>query len=106
MRIFEYMNTKELSLLAANALSASEGLKALSHPTRLMAVCFIGSGEKRVGELETYLGANQSNVSQHLAKLRDKDLLLTRKEGNQVYYRLKDKAVLNLIRSLQALYCR
>lgn len=99
------MNAKELRLLAANADSASEGLKALAHPIRLMAVCFIGAGEKKVGELEAYLGATQSNVSQHLAKLRDKDLLMTRKEGNQVYYRLKDKAVLNLIRSLQELYC-
>ena len=99
------MKTKSLNLLVENAHSASEGLKALSHPTRLLAVCFIGSEEKTVGEMEAFLGTSQSNISQHLAKLRDKDILVTRKEGNQVFYRLKDKNVLNLISSLQALYC-
>lgn len=100
------MKTKDLHLLIANAQSASEGLKALAHPTRLLAVCFIGASEKMVGELEAFLGTTQSNVSQHLAKLRDADMLTTRKEGNQVYYRLKDKNVLSLISSLQEIYCR
>ncbi len=99
------MKSKELTLLVKNAEAASDGLKSLAHPTRLLAVCFIGSGEKMVGELEVFLGTSQSNVSQHLAKLRDKGILATRKEGNQVFYRLKDKKVLNLISALQSLYC-
>jgi DNA-binding transcriptional ArsR family regulator len=100
------MNAKELKLMVQNANTASEGLKSLAHPTRLLAVCYISEGEKTVGELEVFLGMSQSNVSQHLGKLRDRDLLITRKEGNQVFYRLKDKNVLNLIKSLQDLYCR
>lgn len=99
------MKTKELEKLAQSAQEASEGLKALAHPTRLLTVCYIGEGEKSVGDLETYLGTTQSNISQHLAKLRDRDILTTRKDGNQVFYRLKDRKVLNLITSLQALYC-
>lgn len=99
------MKEKALARLAQSAQAAAEGLKALAHPTRLLAVCNIGDGEKSVGELEAYLGTTQSNISQHLAKLRDKDILVTRKEGNQVFYRLKDRKVLNLINSLQALYC-
>jgi ArsR family transcriptional regulator len=99
------MKPKDLGILAERADAASDGLKALAHPTRLLAVCHIGDGEKSVGELEQFLGSSQSNVSQHLAKLRDKDILVTRKDGNQVFYRLKDRKVLNLISSLQALYC-
>jgi len=99
------MKNRELKLLVKNAQAASEGLKALAHPTRLLAVCFIGEGEKMVGELEAFLGTTQSNVSQHLSKLRDKEILVTRKDGNQVYYRLKDKTVLSLVSALQTLYC-
>lgn len=99
------MKTKDLESLAKSAVAASDGLKALAHPTRLLAVCYIADGEKTVGELEEFLGTSQSNVSQHLAKLRDKDILITRKDANQVFYRLKDRKVLNLISSLQALYC-
>lgn len=99
------MKTKGLDQLIQSAHAASEGLKALAHPTRLLAVCHIGDGEKAVGELEQFLGASQSAVSQHLGKLRDKGILTTRKDGNQVYYRIRDKKVLNLIGALQALYC-
>ncbi len=99
------MKAKDLEKLARSAQDASEGLKALAHPTRLLAVCHIGDGEKSVGELESHLGTTQSNISQHLAKLRDKDILSTRKDGNLVFYRLKDLKVLDLITSLQALYC-
>lgn len=99
------MRQKDLAALAKQAETAAEGLKALAHPTRLLAVCHIGSGEKSVGELEALLGTTQSNISQHLAKLRDRDILATRKDGNLVHYRLKDPKVLDLITSLQALYC-
>lgn len=99
------MKPKGLDKLAESAQTASEGLKALAHPTRLLAVCHIGDGEKSVGELEAFLGTSQSNISQHLAKLRDKDILITRKDANQVFYRIKDRKVLNLISALQALYC-
>jgi ArsR family transcriptional regulator len=91
--------------LIGKAEEAAEGLKALAHPTRLLAVCHIGDKERTVGELEEFLGTTQSNVSQHLSKLRDKGILATRKDGNQVHYRVGDRKVLNLIQALQALYC-
>lgn len=99
------MKTKDLQSLAAQASVAAEGLKALAHPTRLMMVCRIGDGEQSVGELELHLGTTQSNISQHLAKLRDRGILVTRKDGNQVFYSLKDRKVLGLIQALQDLYC-
>jgi DNA-binding transcriptional ArsR family regulator len=99
------MRKETLHPLEGKAEAAAEGLKALAHPTRLLAVCHIGDKERSVSELEEFLGTTQSNVSQHLAKLRDKGILSTRKDGNQVYYRIGDRKVLDLIQALQALYC-
>ncbi len=99
------MKTPRLNPLIKEAAKASATLKALAHEMRLLTVCHIGSGEKTVGELETFLQTSQSNVSQHLAKLRDKGILETRKAGNQVFYRVKDKRMLNLVVALQQIYC-
>lgn len=99
------MKNKDLSDLIENAKSASEMLKGLAHETRLLAICFIGAGEKNVQELVEYLGTTQANISQHLAKLRALDLLNNRKERNQVFYRVKDPATLKLVRALQNIYC-
>ncbi len=91
--------------LLQNATRASRGLSALAHEMRLMAICHIGNGEKNVGELVEFLGTTQSNLSQHLAKLRDKDILVARKQGNQVFYSVRDKRMLDVIAALQRLYC-
>lgn len=99
------MKAQALQDLIKNASKASGSLRALAHEMRLLAICHIGAGEKSVGELEEYLGTSQSNLSQHLAKLRDKGILETRKQGSQVFYRLKDKRMLDLIAALQRLYC-
>lgn len=95
----------DLKLLTEKAKTATNCLKALAHETRLLTICFIGDGEKSVQELEEYLGTTQSNVSQHLAKLRDRDILDTRKEGNQVFYRVKNPKVLKMIEVLQDTFC-
>ena len=86
-------------------MEAAEILKTLSHHLRLMAVCFIGGGEKTVQELESYLGTTQSNISQHLAKLRAAKILETRKDGNLVFYRVGDARTLELVSSLQEIFC-
>ena len=86
-------------------MEAAEILKTLSHHLRLMSVCFIGGGEKTVQELETYLGTTQSNISQHLAKLRAAKILDTRKEGNLVFYRVGDARTLELVAALQDIFC-
>ncbi len=95
----------ELSDLEANSELAAETLKALAHKTRLMILCHIGDDERTVHELEEMLHAGQSNVSQHLAKLRTQNILQHRKEGNQVFYRVKDPAILDLVVQLQRIFC-
>lgn len=64
--------------------------QALSHPTRVAIVEYLSRGEMSVGMLCEKVGVEQANASQHLAVLRNKYIVETRKEGNQIFYRLRD----------------
>src|SRR5687767_4544743 len=64
--------------------------QALGHPTRVAIVEFLSHGEMTVGRLCEKVGVEQANASQHLAVLRNKHIVETRKEGNQIFYRLRD----------------
>jgi len=62
--------------------------KTLAHPLRLAILHCLKGGEKTVNELTQTLGASQSNVSQHLAILRQRQIVKTRKDGPNIYYRV------------------
>ncbi len=63
--------------------------KAIFHPLRLKILCEIAKGECAAQEIVVWVGTSQSNVSQHLAILREKEILIARKDANRVYvYRL------------------
>jgi len=64
--------------------------QALGHPTRVAIMESLSRGEMSVRELCETVEVEQSNASQHLAVLRNKHLVETRKEGNQIFYRLRD----------------
>lgn len=64
--------------------------QALGHPTRVAIVEFLSQGELSVSMLCEKVGVEQANASQHLAVLRNKHIVDTRKEGNQIFYRLRD----------------
>ncbi len=81
-------------------------LKALAHPLRLAILCALREGEKNVQELEGLTGTSQSNVSQHLATMRDKEILIARRDGNQVFYGVRDARMFQLIGILQEIYCK
>lgn len=85
---------------------ASRCLKALAHPTRLKIIALLKDGEKSVGALEAEVGTSQSNVSQHLGLLRAKEILAARREGNQVYYRVRDERLFTLLGLIQEVYCQ
>lgn len=75
--------------------------QALAHPTRVALVEYLKYGELSVGQLCEKVGVEQANASQHLAVLRNKHLVETRKVGNQIFYRLRDPRlgqVLDLLR--------
>lgn len=63
--------------------------QALAHPTRIAIVEHLRTGELTVSKLCEKVGAEQANISQHLAVLRNKHIVETRKEGNQIFYRLR-----------------
>lgn len=84
---------------------ASRSLKAMSHPLRLKILCTLGDEEVSVQGIVENVGTSQSNISQHLAILRDKGILASRKDANKVYYRVGDARTLRLISMMQEVFC-
>ena len=85
---------------------ASRSLKAMAHPLRLKILCMLGqTSEASVQDIVDQVGTSQSNISQHLSILREKNILTTRKDANKVYYRIGDPKILNLIGSLRQAFC-
>ncbi|HEU0294331.1 MAG TPA: metalloregulator ArsR/SmtB family transcription factor [Anaerolineales bacterium] len=72
-------------------------LEEIAHPVRLAILLSIGNEEACVCHLEALLGKRQAYISQHLMALRDGGILLTRREGKFIFYRLRDPMLLNLI---------
>lgn len=84
---------------------ASRSLKAMSHPLRLKILCTLGDQEVSVQDIVEHVGTSQSNISQHLAILRDKGILASRKDANRVYYRVGDARTLRLISMMREVFC-
>ncbi len=84
---------------------ASRSLKAMSHPLRLKILCTLGEQEVSVQDIVGYVGTSQSNISQHLAILKDKGILVSRKDANRVFYRIVDRRMLKLIQMMRAIFC-
>lgn len=72
-------------------------LTAFASPQRVAILLAIGKGEACVCHLEAALGWRQAYISQHLMSLRKADILLDRRAGRYVFYRLKDTSILDLI---------
>lgn len=85
--------------------TAARALKAISHPLRLKILCVVGDEEVCVQDIVEVVGTSQSNISQHLAILRDKGVLATRKDANRVYYRVADQRTLQLIGMMREVFC-
>ena len=83
----------------------SRSLKAMSHPLRLKILCILGGAEISVQDIVKHVGTSQSNISQHLAVLRDKGILATRRDANRVYYRIGDMRTLHLIGMMRDVFC-
>ena len=84
---------------------ASRSLKAMSHPLRLMILCKLGEDEFSVQDIVDNVGTSQSNISQHLAILRDKGILSARKDANKVFYKVSDFKTLKLIDMMREVFC-
>jgi len=85
--------------------TAARALKAISHPLRLKILCVVGDQEVCVQDIVDAVGTSESNISQHLAILRDKGVLTTRKDANRVFYRVADQRTLQLIVMMREVFC-
>jgi len=93
------------SAMAQSAKEAAAYLRTLSNPARLLLLCQLVDGPKRVGELEEALGLGQAYVSQQLARLRADGMVSAKKEGRIVHYSLDDPRVVALVEVLYELFC-
>jgi len=84
---------------------ASFALKALSHPLRLKILSVLDRNEVSVQDIVEQVGTTQSNISQHLALMREKGVLRTRRDANRVYYRVADKRTLEIINMIRDVFC-
>jgi DNA-binding transcriptional ArsR family regulator len=79
----------------------AEIFQALAHPTRIAIVEALGQGEQSAGQLIEQLELEQANASQHFAVLRSKRIVISRKEGNQVFYSLRDPVLIEVLEVLK-----
>jgi ArsR family transcriptional regulator len=84
---------------------AAQAIKAIAHPLRLKILCVLGDQEISVQDIVEQVGTSQSNISQHLAILRAKGVLTTRKDANRVFYRIGDPRTLKLIGMMREVFC-
>jgi len=75
--------------------------QAMSHPTRIQIVEQLRDGELSAGELISRLGMEQANVSQHLAVLRAKQIVINRKVANQVFYSVRDPLIIEVLDTMR-----
>ncbi len=99
------ISEEEMDRMVENATTASNFLKAISHEGRLMILCHLVSGEKSVTELEDLLSARQAAVSQQLSRLRLEGLVVPRREGKAIYYRLADDRPKRILEVVYELFC-
>jgi ArsR family transcriptional regulator len=78
--------------------------QALAHPTRIAILEFLGEGELSAGALIEKLGMEQANVSQHLAVLRAKQIVVNRKAGNQVFYSIRDPIIIKVLHLMRTYF--
>ena len=87
------------------SLQASQLLKSLSHPDRLLLLCQLTQGEYCVGDLESLVGVGQPSLSQQLGILRKDKLVSTRREGKQIYYSIASDDALAVLQLLYQRFC-
>lgn len=83
----------------------ANALKAMAHPLRWKILCTLGDRELSVGEIVEQTGTSQSNISQHLEQLRNKNIVTSRKDANRIFYRIRTGKLLDLIGTMRTVLC-
>jgi ArsR family transcriptional regulator len=82
----------------------AEFFKALAHPLRIRIIDALRGGEVGVNELSTRLGVEQTTLSQQLAILRNRNLVVGRKNGSNVFYSVRDPAIFRLLDAAREIF--
>jgi DNA-binding transcriptional ArsR family regulator len=96
LRIFDKTN---ILISVQNVLRSFKAsiFQALAHPSRIAILEVLKDGELPAGAIQERIGVEQANLSQHLAVLRSRQIIVNRKEGNQVFYSLRDPMLLEVL---------
>ncbi len=92
------MHTREVDELAGL-------LKAISHPIRLKILCLLQDSELSVSSIREQVKTTSANISQHLNILRNQGIIDFRRDANFIYNRISDQRIIELIRTMQHLFC-
>lgn len=97
----------DVGVMRRTAAEVSAVLEAVANERRLLILCaLVESGEATVGALSEAAGLSQSATSQHLARLREAEIVTFRRESQTLWYRIADPRVEELFVSLHAIFCR
>ncbi len=99
------LDEHDIELIKENAEKAASLLKALANKQRLMILCNLARGEMSVSMLNNQLDLSQSALSQHLARLRQDELVDTRRDAQTIYYSLKPGLASQIIALFYHHYC-
>jgi len=91
--------------LLARSEEATRLLAVLANRHRLQILCELHKGEHSVSALESVIDLSQSALSQHLAKLREADVVSTRREAQTIYYSISDSRAERLLAVLYDVFC-
>ena len=101
------MPAKAFRDFQANARPVADTLRTLGNERRLMILCkLVEAGEMTVGALVEAVGLSQSALSQHLAKMRDDNIVTFRRDSRTLWYRIADPRIEQLMADLHRLFCR
>ena len=99
-------NSPDSANVDNDAILTANALKAMAHPIRWKILCALGEDELTVRDLIEKVGTTQSNVSQHLEILRNKNIINSRKEGNRVYCSVRNTQLRLLIENMRGVLCK
>mgnify|MGYP001158065465 FL=1 len=100
------LHAQEMLEMEPRMAEAARLMEMLSQPVRLKLLCILLDGEQSVLKLADETGLSQPAMSHHLRKLREADLVATRREAQTIYYSLKGDAVRSVLEVLHELYCK
>ncbi len=89
----------------SNIYKATRCLKVMAHPARLQILCTLRDGEQNVQNLEYYTGLKQTTLSQHLSLLKDREVLVSRREATFSYYKFANQRMVELFDLVEDIFC-